>query len=481
VARADPRSAVAPFPGAAANRPQQQPQDRASHADIGRDHAEMLRRWIWRDFANILLGAWLIASPATLGYRDTPMIWSDVATGITVVVLGLLTLVPRFDLARWGVCVSGIWLLFAPLVFWTRDAGAYANDTVVGALVIAFSVLIPMMPSHAHHEVMMTPGPDTPPGWSYNPSDWIQRGPIIAMAFLGFFLSRYLAAYQLGHIPYPWDPFFGDGTRRVLDSEISKAWPISDAGLGAVSYMLEALSGLMGGRNRWRTMPWMVVMFGVLVVPLGVVSIVLVILQPVAVGAWCTLCLVTAAAMLIMIAPAIDEVVAMGQFLVGARRERRPFWRTFWVGGTLEQYKTTGPAASPATTEWQQRSTTARIIAALDLKNVPWTLLLSATLGIWLMAAPAVLGISGRAADSNHLAGALVVTWAVIAFGEVARPVRLLNIPMGVWVAISPWLLSGATDVSRWTDLLVGVLLIALSIRRGRIDEQFGGWNRWLI
>lgn len=460
----------------------QRPEPRALHAeDVGHDHAEMLRRWIWRDFANILLGTWLIASPATLGYRDPAMVSSDVATGILIVILGTLTLSPRFDLARWGLCFSGIWLLFAPLIFWARDAGAYANDTVVGALVIAFSVLIPMMPSRAHHDVMMTPGPDTPPGWSYNPSDWIQRGPIIAMAFVGFFLSRYLAAYQLGHIPYPWDPFFGDGTRRVLDSEISKAWPISDAGLGAVSYMLEALSGLMGGKNRWRTMPWMVVMFGVLVVPLGVVSIVLVILQPVAVGAWCTLCLVTAAAMLIMIAPAIDEVVAMGQFLVGAKHEGKPFWRMFWVGGTLDQYKTAGPPESVATQHRRQRSTATRLVAALDLNNVPWTLLLSAALGVWLMAAPAVLGVTEAAADSNHLAGALVVTWAVIAFGEVARPVRLLNMPIGLWIAISPWVLSGATGASRWIDVFVGLLLVALSIRRGHIEERFGGWNRFLI
>jgi uncharacterized membrane protein len=481
VARPDARSTVKPFPQAVANQPQQQPQDRVSHTEIGRDHAEMLRRWMWRDFANILLGTWLIASPVTLGYRDAPMIWSDAVTGLIVVVLGVLTLYPRFDLARWGLCFSGIWLLFAPLLFWTRDAGAYANDTVVGALVIAFSVLIPMMPSRAHHEVMMAAGPDTPPGWSYNPSDWIQRGPIIAMAFLGFFLSRYLAAYQLGHIAYPWDPFFGDGTRRVLDSEISKAWPISDAGLGAVSYMLEALSGLMGGRNRWRTMPWMVVMFGVLVVPLGVVSIVLVMLQPMAVGAWCTLCLVTAAAMLIMIAPAIDEVVAMGQFLAGARREGKPFWHIFWVGGTLDEYRTAAPEDSPATARWRHRSTAARIAGAMDLTRVPWTLLLTAALGVWLMAAPAVLGIDGGAADSHYLAGALVVTWAVIAFGQVARPVRLLNILMGLWVAAAPWLVSGGSDLSRWADVSVGVLLIMLSIRRGRIDEQFGGWNRWLI
>jgi hypothetical protein len=441
----------------------------------------MLRRWMWRDFANIVLGFWLIASPFTLGYSDVPMIRSDVVTGAVIVALGILTLFPRFDLARWGICFAGIWLLFAPLVFWTRDAGAYANDNIVGALVIAFSILIPMMPSHAHHRVMMTPGPDIPPGWSYNPSGWIQRGPIVAMAFVGFFLSRYLAAYQLGHIAYPWDPFFGDGTRRVLDSDISRAWPISDAGLGAVSYMLEALSGLMGGRNRWRTMPWMVLMFGVLVVPLGVVSIVLVILQPVAVGAWCTLCLVTAAAMLIMISPAIDEIVAMGQFLADARREGKAFWHIFWVGGTLERYETAGSAESSAMTHRQQRSTMARIVGALDLKHVPPTLILSALLGMWLMAAPAALGVSGAAADSNYLAGALVVTWAVIAFGEVARPVRLLNIPMGLWIAGSPWLLSGATDTSRWMDLLWGGMLIALSVRRGRIEERFGGWNRVLI
>jgi hypothetical protein len=325
----------------------------------------------------------------------------------------------------------------------------------------------------------MTPGPDTPPGWGYNPSDWIQRGPIVAMAFVGFFLSRYLAAYQLGHLPYPWDPFFGDGTRRVLESEVSRAWPISDAGLGAVSYMLEALSGLMGGRNRWRTMPWMVVMFGVLVVPLGVVSIVLVILQPVAVGAWCTLCLITAAAMLIMISPAVDEVVAMGQFLVAARRAGKPFWRTFWVGGTLEpdrMRESTEPAPRHA-----RRSTAARIIGALDLNHVPGTLVLAAALGVWLMAAPAVLGVGGTAADNNYLAGALVVTWSVIAFGEIARPARFVNIPIGLWIALAPWLLSGATEISRWTDLLVGVLVIALSLRRGRIEERFGAWNRYLI
>lgn len=132
------------------------------------------------------------------------------------------------------------------------------------------------------------------------------------------------------------EPFFGEGTVKVLTSEVSKAWPISDAGLGAVAYTFEMLMGWMGGKNRWRTMPWMVTFFFILVVPLGVVSIVLVILQPVSVGHWCTLCLATAFVMLWMIPLTVDEVIATGQFLKKSVRDGKPFWRTFWVGDTIE-------------------------------------------------------------------------------------------------------------------------------------------------
>lgn len=445
------------------------------------DHVLMLRRWIWRDFANILLGFWLLTTIVVLGRTEPAIFWSDTVSAIIIVAFGVLALFPRFDLARWVVCSTGIWLLFAPLVFWTRNAGAYANDTLVGTLVIAFSVLLPMMPGRTHYEITKLPGPDTPPGWSYNPSDWIQRGPIIGMAFVGFFISRYLAAYQLGHIPYPWDPFFGDGTRRVLESDVSKAFPISDAGLGAVSYMIEALTGFMGGTNRWRTMPWLVLLFGFLVVPVGVVSIVLVILQPVAVGAWCTLCLVTAVTMLLMISPAFDEIIATSQFLIAAKREGKSLWRMFWIGGTLDSYRAIEASEAEAAYDRQHQSLASRIIGAFDLDNVPFNLVLAALCGAWIMFAPAVLGSTGPAANSDHVAGALAVTWAVIAFGEIARPARLLNIPIGLWLMASPWVLAGHTDMSRWNDVIMGVALVLLSIRRGRIVSKFDGWNRFLV
>ncbi|GIV95369.1 MAG: hypothetical protein KatS3mg057_0026 [Herpetosiphonaceae bacterium] len=42
--------------------------------------------------------------------------------------------------------------------------------------------------------------------------------------------------------------------------------------------------------------------------------------------------------------------------------------------------------------------------------TTPWNLLLAAGLGGWLMAAPAVPGSQGTAADSDHLMGALLIT-----------------------------------------------------------------------
>jgi uncharacterized membrane protein len=181
------------------------------------------------------------------------------------------------------------------------------------------------------------PGPTVPRGWSYNPSSWPQRAPIIALALVGFFLSRQMASFELHYITSFTDPFFGPGTVRVLTSNVSRAFPIPDAGLGAVAYMIEFLMGFMGDKARWRTMPWMVTFFGILVVPLGVVSITLIILQPLAVGAWCTPCLMAAAAMLIMISLTLDEVVAMLQFLVQARQEGQSLSKVFWLRGTLRE------------------------------------------------------------------------------------------------------------------------------------------------
>jgi len=448
--------------------------------------------WIW--WTIILLGVWLFISPLTFDYSQTVvtpaggrsvplpldvrlqcMFWSDLISGALLVLLGWRMLTPGRPRTRWVACFVGIWLQFAPLIFWAPSPLSYLNDTLVGVLVIALTILIPGMPWMI---MMMKMGPEVPPGWSYNPSSWPQRWIMIGLGFAGWLVSRYLAAFQLGYINHAWDPFFGDSSRQVLTSNMSQAWPISDAGLGAVSYTFEFLMGWMGSPARWRTMPWMVLFFGILVVPLGLTHILLVISQPVVVGHWCTLCLLAALIMLPMIPLTLDEVVAMCQFMAKSHRDGKPFWRTFWQGDTIagggSDERSPDLAAFP---QHPLRVTRAAVWGV----SVPWTLLLSTLLGLWLMFAPTVFGSTDAAADSDHLVGALIITVAVIAMAEVVRAGRWLNVLPGLWLVVAPWVLSGGQSRATVNTVIVGVAVLLLSLPRGKVLEHYGTWDRAIV
>lgn len=169
-----------------------------------------------------------------------------------------------------------------------------------------------------------------PPGWSYNPATWGQRLPIVALAIVGFGIATYLALFQLHVVSDVWDPFFGNGSRKILTSKTSKILPIPDAALGALGYLLDAVTGAVGGTRRWRTMPWIVIVFGMAVGPLGFISILLVVLQPVMYDAWCTLCLCSAAISVVMIGPAMDEMLASLQYMKRAKESGVSTWKAFW-------------------------------------------------------------------------------------------------------------------------------------------------------
>ena len=430
---------------------------------------------LWAPCAVVALGFWLLSSPFTFGYAfDAAMMINDLVTAAVLVVFGVAwAKTPQHPTVPWILCAAGVWLQFAPLVFWAETPAAYLTDTFVGAWVIALTILIPGMP---HMIMMMKMGPEVPPGWSYNPSSWAQRAPLVVTAIAGWFISRYLAAYQLGYIGSAWDPFFGGSTQQVLASKVSRAWPISDAGLGAFAYTFEALMAFMGGVQRWRTMPWMVTFFGILVIPLGLVHIVLVILQPVVVGHWCTLCLAAAAIMLIMIPLAVDEVVAMCQFLRRSLRQGQPFWITFWKGGTLEGEGDGKDGRSPAVNGKMSNV----VPAGFWGMSFPWTLLASAAVGLWLMSSPALLGISGRVAAANQVLGAVALTIAVIAMAEVIRASRYLNAPVGLLAAFAWILAQDASPMLLWHNLVAGFALLILAIPRGPIREQYGTWMEYV-
>lgn len=463
------------------------------------------RLTLWIPWTIVVLGLWLMTAPFTLGHlneaiwsvpsggrgvwfsdmthdelRAQLMTWSDVVSGALLVGLGWFMLKPNRPVVWWAACSIGVWLLFAPVIFWSPTAAAFTNDSIVGLLVIALTILIPGMPNMASYMQM---GPPRPPGWTYNPSSWDQRWILIALGFAGLVVSRYLAAYQLGYVESVWDPFFGsEQTARVLDSEMSHTWPISDAGLGVVAYSLEFLMGYMGGPSRWRTMPWMVTIFGILVIPLGLAHIALVMSQPVVVHEWCTMCIVAAAIMLPMIPLEVDEVVAMGQHVRdSARRGDRDgsTWKVFWMGGSGEDSQPSErmpPVHRFADDPWSA------------LKASVWgftptmTLSVSAAVGVWLLAAPAVFGVDIRsgAADVAHIGGAAIVVTAVVSMGEVARGLRWLNVVLGIGVAALVWLTDPGTAYAG-VLLVSGALVAALAVPRGRVREQYADWQRYII
>ena len=168
-----------------------------------------------------------------------------------------------------------------------------------------------------------------PPGWDYNPSSWPQRIPLVVIALIGFLIALYLGLYQVKIFPTVWEPFFGDGSERVLNSFISEALPVPDGLLAAFGHLLDVVTGIIGKTDRWKTKPWIVILFGIAVGPLGLVSVVLVIFQPVLVGAWCTLCIVTAVISVVMISPAMDELLASFQYLQRVKRSGQSVWKAF--------------------------------------------------------------------------------------------------------------------------------------------------------
>lgn len=179
--------------------------------------------------------------------------------------------------------------------------------------------------------------------YSYNPSTWSQRIPIAVCAVVATLMSAYMALYQWEVIDSVWDPAFGDGSERVLTSNVATTMDrwigIPDAALGAFAYLGDAVLGMAGSTRRWQYRPWMVVLFGIDVIPLGIVSSVLVVLQGAVVGYWCFLCLVTAVISLILAYWAFDEVRISLIFLWRVWRRSgswRICWRAFWGYPTEE-------------------------------------------------------------------------------------------------------------------------------------------------
>jgi hypothetical protein len=292
-------------------------------------------------------------------------------------------------------------------------------------------------------------------------------------------VSRYMGAFQMGFIDHIWDPFFGEGSKKVLLSDVSHGLPVSDGALGAYAYTLEFLMVWIGAPTRWRTMPWIVTLFGILVIPLGLVHIFLVISQPVLVGQWCTLCLLAAAIMLPMIPLEADEVIANIQHLRDAVLKGEGFWYVFFTGGGPTEVNT--DARSPQITDLPVKPVEVLKSSVWGM-SLPTTLGISAVIGLILMFVPDIFNvpIGKTVAHICHLGGALVIVASVISIGEVLRRARYFNILPALIILIIPWFLEDTSTGLLISTTLAGLALIPLAFPRGPVKEKYGFWDKYI-
>lgn len=94
---------------------------------------------------------------------------------------------------------------------------------------------------------------------------------------------------------------------------------------------------------------------------------------------------------------------------------------------------------------------------------------INAILGIWLIIAAFVVADSQEAYWNDLLVGIVVLILAATRLSKPTdgtKPASWVNAAIGVWLIAAPFVLGYVADAERWNDIIVGILLLA-----------FGAWS----
>ena len=99
--------------------------------------------------------------------------------------------------------------------------------------------------------------------------------------------------------------------------------------------------------------------------------------------------------------------------------------------------------------------------------------------GAWLMVAPAVLGHSGTGlGTSDRITGPVILATAFLGIFPITRLVRWFNGLPGAWLLVAPFLLSGGSTPATVSNVVSGVVVLALFwIEKAPQDQYGGGWD----
>ena len=103
-----------------------------------------------------------------------------------------------------------------------------------------------------------------------------------------------------------------------------------------------------------------------------------------------------------------------------------------------------------------------------------WPQVANTLLGLWLMAAPGVLGYDEPAATNDYISGPIVASLAFIAVWDTTRFLGRANLVIAAWLVVAPAVLGYGTTEA-FNSLVVGLLIALMAAIGGSVAASYGG------
>lgn len=108
-----------------------------------------------------------------------------------------------------------------------------------------------------------------------------------------------------------------------------------------------------------------------------------------------------------------------------------------------------------------------------------WAPIINILLGLLVTVSPELWQLSEMEADNNHIIGPLIIAFSVISLWEYNRNVRYVNILTAAWLINASLLLRFQLN-TLILNVSIGLIVLLLSLVKGRIKKRYGGGWRSL-
>ena len=310
-----------------------------------------------------------------------------------------------------------------------------------------------------------------PPGWQVNPSVAGQRASIVTLGLAGMLLATVCAMHAKGAVRL-WEPL------PVITAEgwVLPAVPAPLPELDLIGFAAIVLLTMLGGADRWRTRPKLVLANAAAV---GLTAGALVVRwtwQYLELGTTSTLFFLTAAAAVAMLPLVADEAYAAG---VGWRGLASDDERLTELKEEEEEEEEEGEEADEAGVI--PRSHPRPRPELRRLQKTDWSGYLAGVggvvVGLALLLVPVTM-FSWRAAKHGHLLGGLVAAVGALSLARAARPARWLNVGIGAWLLVAP-LAFGYGLRGTVYSIVMGLSLMVVSTLLAEPDRRRDSQRIW--